>query len=134
MGRIERTKYSLAWFQSEEMRRRVTCGLNKGEAKHALDRAVFFHRRGMVHDRSVEDHQHRASGLTVVTAAIVLWNTLMLEEAVTTLRAQGITIHDDHLAHLSPLSWEKIILTGEYRWNLQPAHFLRQRQLPLTIG
>ena len=134
MGRIERTKYSLAWFQSEEMRRRVTRGLNKGEAKHALDRAVFFHRRGMVQDRSVEDHQHRASGLTVVTAAIVLWNTLMLEEAVATLRAQGVTIHDDHLAHLSPLSWEKIILTGEYRWNLQPAHFLHQRQLPLAIG
>ncbi len=42
IGRIERTLYTLEWLQSPELRRRVQVGLNKGEAKHALARAVFF--------------------------------------------------------------------------------------------
>ncbi len=35
------TLYTLEWLQSPELRRRVQVGLNKGEAKHALARAVF---------------------------------------------------------------------------------------------
>src|SRR6202140_3450293 len=42
LGRIERTLFTLEWLQSPELRRRVQVGLNKGEAKNALARAVFF--------------------------------------------------------------------------------------------
>lgn len=42
IGRIERTLYTLELLQSPELRRRVQVGLNKGEAKHALARAVCF--------------------------------------------------------------------------------------------
>ena len=51
MGRLERTLFTLEWLQSPELRRRVTVGLNKGEARNALARAVFFHRLGAVSDR-----------------------------------------------------------------------------------
>jgi len=63
MGRIEGTLYKLLWFQSPELRRRVTGGLNKGEARNALARAILFNRRGTVQDRSYEDQRNRASGL-----------------------------------------------------------------------
>jgi predicted ATPase len=33
-------------------------------------------------DRSFENQRYRASGLTLVTAAIVLWNTVYLERAI----------------------------------------------------
>jgi hypothetical protein len=36
----------LDWLQSVELRRRVHAGLNKGEARNALARAVFFNRLG----------------------------------------------------------------------------------------
>ena len=36
MGRIDRTLFMLEWLHSPERRRRVTIGLNKGEAKNAL--------------------------------------------------------------------------------------------------
>ena len=42
LGRIERTLFILDWLQSVELRRRVHAGLNKGEARNALARAVFF--------------------------------------------------------------------------------------------
>ncbi|WP_275877758.1 Tn3 family transposase [Escherichia coli] len=42
LGRIERTLFILDWLQSVELRRRVHAGLNKGEARNSLARAVFF--------------------------------------------------------------------------------------------
>jgi len=42
LGRVERTLFTLEWLQNPELRRRVQVGLNKGEAKNALARAVFF--------------------------------------------------------------------------------------------
>jgi TnpA family transposase len=46
LGRLERTLFTLQWLQSPELRQRVQLGLNKGEAKNALARAVFFNRLG----------------------------------------------------------------------------------------
>lgn len=121
LGRIERTLFTLEWLQSPELRRRATAGLNKGEAKHTLKRAVFFNRLGEVRDRSYEDQFYRASGLNLVIAAIVLWNTVYLEKAVDYLKQQGVDIPEEHLQHLSPLGWEHINLTGDYVWNLLQA-------------
>ncbi len=121
LGRIERTLFTLEWLQSPELRRRATAGLNKGEAKHTLKRAVFFNRLGEVRDRSYEDQFYRASGLNLVIAAIVLWNTVYLEKAVDHLKEQGMDIPEEYLRHLSPLGWEHINLTGDYVWNLKQA-------------
>jgi hypothetical protein len=79
LGRIERTIFTLKWLQEPALRRRVSAGLNKGEARNALARAIFFHRLGEIRDRSFENQYNRASGLNLVTAAIVLWNTVYLE-------------------------------------------------------
>jgi len=65
VGRIERTLFTLEWLQSPELRRRVQIGLNKGEAKNALARAVFFNRLGELRDRTFENQRYRASGLNL---------------------------------------------------------------------
>ena len=39
-----------------------------------------------------------------------------LGEVVNTRAASGTHIAPDLLAHVSPLGWEHINLTGEYRW------------------
>jgi TnpA family transposase len=116
VGRIERTLFILQWLQSKELRRRVQAGLNKGEARNALARAVFFNRLGEIRDRGFEQQRYRASGLNLLTAAIVLWNTVYIERAVNALREQGQEIDTDHLQYLSPLGWEHINLTGDYLW------------------
>ena len=71
----------LAWPEDPALRRGVTAGLNKGEARNSLARAVFFNRLGEIRDRSFENQRHRASGLNLVVAAITLWNTVYLERA-----------------------------------------------------
>jgi len=129
MGRIERTLYVLTWFQSPGLRQRVTGGLNKGEARNALAQAILFNRRGTVQDRSYEDQCNRASGLNLVVAAIILWNTLGLEQAIEAMRTDGENVPEEHLEHIAPLGWEKIILTGEYVWDWQQATRLRGKHI-----
>lgn len=115
LGRIERTQFILSWLQSVELRRRVHAGLNKGEARNALARAVFLCRLGEIRDRSFEQQRYRASGLTLVTAAIALWNTVYIERAVQTLTSNGQALDPELLKYLSPLGWEHINLTGDYQ-------------------
>jgi hypothetical protein len=106
----------LDWLQNVELRR-VNAGLNKGEARNALARAVFFNRLDEIRDRNYEQQRFRANGLTLVTAAIVLWNTVYLERVIASLRLRDDTVVDDELLkYLSPLGWEHINLTGDYIW------------------
>jgi TnpA family transposase len=116
LGRIERSLFTLDWLQNLELRRRVQVGLNKGEARNALARAVFFNRLGEVRDRNFANQRYRASGLTLVTAAIALWNTVYLERAVQAIQEHGQTVDENLLRHLSPLGWEHVNLTGDYVW------------------
>ncbi len=99
-------------------------GLNKGDARNALARAVFLQpSRGEIRDRKPENQSYRASGLTLLTAAISLWNTVYMERAVDVLKRKGVKINEQLLSHLSPLGWEHINLTGDYIWksNRMPA-------------
>jgi TnpA family transposase len=116
IGRIERTLHALIMWNQPQLRRQATAELNKGESHNALARAVCFHRLGRLHDRTAQAQQHRASGLALVTAAIVLWNTVYLGRALDVIRRRGDVLPDELLAHLAPLGWQHINLTGDYLW------------------
>jgi TnpA family transposase len=135
LGRIERTLFTLQWLSDPALRERSHAGLNKGEASNALRRAVFFHRLGEVRDRTFENQSFRASGLSLLTAAIVYWNTVYLDQAVQHLRAEGVDVPDDLLAHIAPLGWEHIALTGDYVWAsaTPPAGFRPLRDVRQTF-
>jgi Tn3 transposase DDE domain-containing protein len=93
---------------------------------------VFFNRLGEMRDRTFENQRYRSSGLNLVVAAIILWNTIYLERAIGLLQQKGRTISDDLLIHLSPLGWEHINLTGDYIWQanrrVTKGHFRPLRQ------
>jgi TnpA family transposase len=117
IGRIERSLFMLDWLDDPALRRRTGISLNKGEARNALARAVFFNLLGELRDRTFENQRHRASGLNLAVSAIILWNTVYLGRAVQHLREQGTQVPDDLLSHVAPLGWEHISLTGDYLWN-----------------
>jgi TnpA family transposase len=123
LGRIERTRFSLEWLKNVDLRRRTNIGLNKGEARNALARAVFFYRLGEMRDRSFESQAYRASGLNLLVAAIILWNTVYLAHAFDELRRLGHDVRPELSKHVAPLGWEHIGLTGDYVWSRadQPA-------------
>jgi TnpA family transposase len=124
LGRIERTLFTLEWFKNIDLRRRTNAGLNKGEARNALARAIFFYRLGEMRDRSFESQAYRASGLNLLVAAVILWNTVYLERAFDGLRREGRDVRPELAKHVAPLGWEHIGLTGDYVWSSddQPPH------------
>ncbi|WP_141333444.1 Tn3 family transposase, partial [Sinorhizobium meliloti] len=44
------------------------------------------------------------------------WNTLHLGHAIAERRNEGLDVPPELLAHISPLGWAHILLTGEYLW------------------
>lgn len=106
----------IGWILDAEFLRRAQIGLNKGEAQHALKRAISFHRRGKIRYRSAEGQHYRIAGMNLLAAIIIFWNTMKLGEAFARKKREGKQLSPDLLAHISPLGWEHINLTGEYRW------------------
>lgn len=114
LGRLERSIFMLDWLRDIDLRRRTQAGLNKGEARNALARALFFNQLGELRDRRFENQTYRASGLNLLVAAIILWNTRYLEMALA-----DIGTADEIARHIAPLGWEHISLTGDYSWNVE---------------
>jgi TnpA family transposase len=118
VGRLERSVFMLNWLRDLDLRRRTQAGLNKGEARNALARAIFFCQLGELRDRTFENQAYRASGLNLVVAAVILWNTRYLA-----LAAADLGVGPDIMRHVAPLGWEHLSLTGDYAWDApdQPA-------------
>lgn len=74
----------LNWLRDLDLRRRTQTCLNKGEARNTLARAIFFCQLGKLRDRTFENQAYRASGLNLIVAAVILWNTRYLELAAAT--------------------------------------------------
>jgi len=116
IGRIERTLFIIDWLLDVDMQRRVQLGLNKGEAHHALKNALRIGRQGEIRDRTSEGQHYRMAGLNLLAAIVIYWNTVRLEKAVRQRKRAGLPVEPELLAHISPLGWAHILLTGEYRW------------------
>ena len=116
IGRVERTLFIIDWVLDPDMRRRAHIGLNKGESHHALKNALRIGRQGEIRDRSSEGQHYRMAGLNLLAAIVIYWNTVRLDEAVRQRKRAGLSAETELLAHISPLGWAHILLTGEYRW------------------
>jgi hypothetical protein len=70
------------------LRRRCHAGLNKSEQRHSLAQVICTFKQGRIADRGAEAQQFRASGLNLVIAAIVFWNSTYIADAVAHRRRQ----------------------------------------------
>ena len=83
----------------------------QGEAHHALKRAINFHRRGEIRDRSAEGQHYRIAGANLLAAIIIFWNTMKLGEVVANQKRDGKLLSPDLLAHVRRSDGEHINLT-----------------------
>lgn len=132
IGRVERTLFMLDWLESPALRRRCQAGLNKSEQRHFLTQAICTFKQGRIADRTHEAQQFRASGLNLVIAAIVYWNSTYIADAVAHLRAIGEPAPDELLAHTSPVGWGHIAFSGDFLWDRAAAMPTGRR--PLNLG
>ena len=118
IDRIEKTIFILDYLSDETLRRKVQRGLNKGKAMNSLARAIFFGKHGEFREPAIQDRLQRASVLSILINAIIIWTTVYLSKPVEMLRStHGFNV--ELLKHISPLGWGYINFLGEYRFNMK---------------
>ena len=110
-------------------RRSDISGLNRVSSKTRSAAPYSSNRLGEIRDRSYENQRHRASGLRPARRG----HHSMEYDLPAARRRSSITqtgapsAHPGDLAHLSPLGWEHINLTGDYHWDIADP---RARSIP----
>lgn len=133
VGRVNKTLYLLNYIDDEEYRRRILTQLNRGEGRHAVARAICYGQRGEIRKRYREGQEDQLGALGLVTNAVVLWNTLYMQEALSHLRSAGEIPEDEHISRLSPLMYGHINMLGHYTFTL-PENILKGELRPLNFN
>ncbi|MGH2412465.1 MAG: Tn3 family transposase, partial [Microcystaceae cyanobacterium] len=101
-GRLAKTIFILRYLNSEDYRRRINRQLNRGESMHSLRRFLLFARQGELRRRKQEELANQSHCLTLVTNAVVVWNTIYMAEVLDYLKQEGYPMSEEDIAHLSP--------------------------------
>lgn len=117
LGRLIKTIYILRYLSDQELRYKVHLQLNRGESRHNLAKALFFDNRGVFKTNDYEEIMNKASCLSLLSNAVLLWNTNHMQRIVEKLREQGMVIKDEHLAKISPLMFKHIQIHGTYHFD-----------------
>ncbi len=129
-GRLIKTIFILRYLENEAYRRRIEVQLNKGEAIHALRRTLFFAHEGKIRRKQEEEQNNQALCLTLLTNAVIAWNTVYMQAVIEQLRTEGHPVQEQDLVHLSPARYEHINQYGRYRFELD-VELNRNRLRPL---
>ena len=101
LGRAVKTIYILRYLNDPELRHRVQLQLNRGESRHDLvSRCLFFANRGEFRTGDLEEIMNKASCLSLLSNAVLVWNSKHVEEIVAQLRADGNEVRDGDFARV----------------------------------
>lgn len=114
LGRIIKTEYILRYLTDPRLRGTVQLQLNKGEYRHRLPRRVFFADQGEFNTGDYEEIMNKASCLSLVSNAVLYWNTIKIDSIIGALRKQGEKIDDETLSHISLLPFKHVLSNGTY--------------------
>jgi len=118
-GRLIKSISILRYVTNEAHRREIGIQLNKGEAMNYLRHFILFARGGKIYKRTLEDQQHQAKCLNLVTNAIVLWNTIYMGKVIEQLESEGWDIVAEDLQHISPARGGHINPYGRFRFDMK---------------
>jgi TnpA family transposase len=128
-----KTLFILRYLESEDYRRRINAQLNKGESLHALREFLFVADKGVIRRKQEEAQTNQAMCLNLITNAVVVWNTVYMQAVLDSLRAEGSSVEEDDVAHLSPARFEHVNPYGKYFFPLEEAE-RRQGLRPLRAA
>ena len=117
-GRIFKTLHVLTFVDDPAYRRQLKAMRNLQEGRHGLGRHIFHGRKGELHRAYHAGMADQLGALGLVLNCVTLWNTLYLDHALNTLRAQGYPVLDADAARLSAYQYRHINVHGHYSFTL----------------
>lgn len=118
MGRINKTIYLLRFVTDKKYRRRILKQLNRTESRHSLAAKICHGKHGEIRKRYRQGQEDQLGALGLVINAVVLWNTIYMQDALDHLRRHGHEVLAEDVAGLSPLVHEHIRMLGHYTFTL----------------
>jgi len=114
LGRLMKTLHILRYIHEEPLRDAIQLQLNRGEFRHILAKSLFFANQGGFRSGDYEEVMNKASCLSLLSNAVLVWNTVHIARIVDQLRAAGHEVKDEDLARVSPLAHAHVIPNGSY--------------------
>jgi len=82
-----------------------------------LARRLFFANQGIFRTGDYEEIMNKVSALSVLSNAVLVWNTVQVAKIVEKLSANGESVSREDLARISPLLHSHIIPNGTYHFD-----------------
>ena len=114
LGQALRSLYLLRYVHEEEIRGRMQLQINRGEGRHQLARRLFFANQVAFQTGDYEEIMNKATCLSLLSNAVLVWNTVHMTRIIEQLRASGETITPEELGRISPLAFSHVIPNGTY--------------------
>ena len=114
LGRLMKTIHILRYIQEAPLRDAIQLQLNRGEFRHILAKSLFFANWGSFRSGDYEEVMNKASCLSLLSNAVLVWNTVHIARIIAQLRAAGHEVRDEDLARVSPLMHAHVIPNGSY--------------------
>ncbi|WP_322498267.1 Tn3 family transposase [Candidatus Cyrtobacter comes] len=118
IGRIRKTIHMLRYVDDGEYRRHILTQLNKGESRHSVFRTIYHGKKGEIYKHYKENQEDQLNSVSLVTNAIVIWNTVYMQKAIEQLEEKGRIIEDTDIARISPLMSKHINILGKFSFVL----------------
>lgn len=119
LGRLLRSIFLIDYFMSPAFRRELHRALNHGEAVHTVQRAIHQGKIPLELARSPHALVAVSSALTLLTNALMAWNTLHMQRALEAIEQQGKAVDFAALLrHIAPTGLEGINLRGTFDFPL----------------
>ena len=115
LGRLFRSIFLIDYFTPPAFRRELHHALNRGEAVHTVQRAI--HQGKIAIELARQPHSLLAvsSALTLLTNAVMAWNTMHMQNALETVERLGQKpVVAEHMRRIAPTALEGINLRGTF--------------------
>ena len=117
-GRLIRSTFIPFYLEDEANRRRILVQLNKGEEVHGLREFLFFDNKGQIRKQQPDELVNLAGCLNLISNAVIVWNTVYMQEVIDELRKRGHAVNEADFNHLSPVWFQHINRYGKFRFDL----------------
>lgn len=81
-----------------------------------LAKVIFFDNQGVFKTSDYEEIMNKASCLSLVSNAVLLWNTHHMQKLMTKMEIQGHVLQEDIIARIAPLTFKNITVHGIYHF------------------
>jgi TnpA family transposase len=120
LGKMLRTIFLCDFFTKPELRRELRTLLNRGESIHQLQRAVHRGRVGHQRGRRREELVAISGANTLLTNAVIAWNTMKMQEVTDDWEAKKHRIEKHWLRRMGPGHFAHINFKGTIAFNVDP--------------